>query len=254
MVPISLSATKNHLLESLAPAEQRQVLAQIELCSLQLGDMLYEPGARMEHAFFPTTAMVSLRHVLRSGASAETAAVGNEGVVGISLCMGEDTSPRSAIIRTAGHGYRMPGHLLLAHLSEGGSMRRALLRYLCTFLTQTSQSVVCNKHHSLEQRFSRWLLFALDRDSKQELIVTQEQLAYMLGVRREGITEIAGRFQDMGFIQYRRRHITILDRIGLTRRTCECYLVVQTEMDRLIWDLARTSALTTSPRSLAGNA
>jgi CRP-like cAMP-binding protein len=254
MVPISLSARKNHLLASLAPAELDQVLAQIEFCSLQLGDMLYEPGARLEHAFFPTTAMVSLRHVLQSGASAETAAVGNEGVVGISLCMGDDTSPRSAIIRTAGHGYRMAGHVLQDHLSRGGSMRRALLRYLQTFMTQTSQAVVCNKHHSLEQRFSRWLLFALDRDSKQELIVTQEQLAYMLGVRREGITEIAGRFQDMGFIQYRRRHITVLDRTGLQRRTCECYVVVQTEMERLIWDLARTGPLSAPPVHLAGSA
>jgi CRP-like cAMP-binding protein len=254
MVTIALSARRNHLLASLAPREMEQVLPQIELCSMQLGDMLCEPGARMDHAFFPTTAMVSLRHVLLSGASAETAAVGNEGVVGISLCMGEDTSPRSAIIRTAGHGYRMAGHLLLAHLSAGGSMRRALLRYLQTFMTQTSQAVVCNKHHSLEQRFSRWLLFTLDRDAKQELIVTQEQLAYMLGVRREGITEIAGRFQDLGFIQYRRRHITVLDRIGLKRRACECYLVVQTEMERLIWDLARPSPLRASPPPLAGTA
>jgi len=202
-----------------------------------LGEMLYEPGGQLQHVYFPTTAIVSLHYVTVSGASAESAGVGNEGVVGISLFMGGNTTSSSAVVQTAGHAYRLEGHLLKQEFNRAGLMQRLLLRYTQALITQISQTAVCNRHHSVEQQLCRWLLMALDRAPSRELVMTQELVAGMLGVRREGITEAAGQLQRAGLIRYRRGHIAVLERTGLETRACECYAVVKKELSRLLSDV-----------------
>jgi len=204
---------------------------------MPLGEVLYEPGELMQHAYFPTTAIVSLHYVMASGASAESAGVGNEGVVGISLFMGGDTTPSSAVVQTAGHAYRLAGRLLKQEFNRAGLMQRLLLRYTQALITQMTQTAACNRHHSVEQQLCRWLLLTLDRVPSGELVMTQELIASMLGVRREGITEVAGKLQHAGFIRYRRGHIAVLERSGLETRACECYAVVKKELARLSSDV-----------------
>jgi CRP-like cAMP-binding protein len=191
---------------------------------------------------------VSLHYVIESGASAEIAGVGNEGVVGISLFMGGDTTPSSAVVQTAGHAYRLPRHLLKNEFDRGGPLQRLLLRYTQALITQMAQTAVCNRHHSIEQQLCRWLLVTLDRVPSGELVMTQELVASMLGVRREGITEAAGRLQQAGVIRYRRGHIAVLDRTGLEGRSCECYGVVKAEIDRLLTDIPRGDPFRATPR------
>ena len=229
--------SQNHLLAALPTAEFERLAAHLELVPMPLGEILYEPGGQLQHAFFPTTSIVSLHYVMASGASAEAAGVGNEGVVGISLFMGGDTTPSSAVVQTAGHGYRLESRVLKQEFQRGGLMQRLLLRYTQALITQVSQTAVCNRHHSVEQQLCRWLLLTLDRVSSRELVMTQELVASMLGVRREGITDAAGRLQHAGFIRYRRGHISVLQRSGLEARTCECYAVVKKEIGRLLSDV-----------------
>ena len=204
-----------------------------------LGDSLYEPGGQLQHVFFPTTAIVSLLYVMESGASAEIAGVGNEGMLGIALFMGGDTTPSSAVVQTAGHGYRLPGRVLKEEFNRAGQMQQLLLRYTQALLTQMCQTAACNRHHSIAQQLCRWLLLTLDRLPSNELIMTQELVANALGVRREGVTEAAGHLQAAGCIRYRRGHIAVLDRAGLEARSCECYQVVKTEFARLLPYLAK---------------
>ena len=229
--------SQNLLIAALPTADFERLLPHLELVSLRLGEVLYEPGAKLQHAYFPTTAIVSLHYVTESGASAESAGVGNEGVVGIALFMGGDTTPSAAVVHAAGHAYRLEGRLLKQEFNLAGVMQRLLLRYTQALITQMSQNAACNRHHSVEQRLCRWLLLTLDRVPSNELIMTQELIASMLGVRREGITEAAGKLQHAGFIRYRRGHIAVLDRVGLEASTCECYAVVKKEMSRLLGDV-----------------
>ncbi|UUZ63642.1 Crp/Fnr family transcriptional regulator [Polaromonas sp. P1-6] len=216
---------------------------------MPLGKILYEPGGQLQHAYFPTTAIVSLHYVMASGASAEAAGVGNEGVVGISLFMGGDTTPSSAVVQTAGHAYRLDRHLLMQEFDRAGLMQRLLLRYTQALITQMMQTAACNRHHSVEQQLCRWLLLTLDRAPSHELIMTQELVASMLGVRREGVTEAAGKLQHAGFIRYRRGHITVLDRAGLETHACECYAVVKKELSRLLCDVRYRQGTSTIIRS-----
>jgi len=231
------SPSQNHLLSALPAEEFEPLVAHLELVQLPLGEMLYEPGSQLKHAYFPTTAIVSLHYIMESGASSESAGVGNEGVVGVSLFMGGDTTSSSAVVQTAGHAYRMESRKLLEEFSRGGLLQRLLLRYTQALMTQMSQTAACNRHHSVEQQLCRWLLLTLDRLPSNELVMTQELIANMLGVRREGITEAAGKLQHAGLISYRRGHIAVLDRAGLETRVCECYAVVKTELDRLLCDV-----------------
>jgi len=215
---------------------------------MPLGEMLYEPGGQLQHAYFPTTAIVSLHYVMESGASAETAGVGNEGVVGISLFMGGDTTPSSAVVQTAGHAYRLGSRLLRQEFDRAGLMQQLMLRYTQALITQMSQTAACNRHHSVEQQMCRWLLLTLDRVPSGELIMTQELIASMLGVRREGITEVAGNLQHAGVIRYRRGHISVLERAGLETRACECYAVVRKELNRLLSDVQYRQGVSTVVR------
>jgi CRP-like cAMP-binding protein len=231
------SPNQNHLLAALPPAEFERLAADLELVPMLLGEILYEPGGHLQHAYFPTTAIVSLHYVMESGASAETAGVGNEGVVGVSLFMGGETTPSSAVVQTAGHGYRLPGRLLKREFGRAGLMQRLMLRYTQALITQMTQTAACNRHHSVEQQLCRWLLLTLDRITSHELVMTQELVASMLGVRREGITEVAGMLQRAGVIRYRRGHIAVLERAGLETRACECYAVVKKELGRLLSDV-----------------
>jgi CRP-like cAMP-binding protein len=236
-MPSPHSPNQNRLLAALPEEEYARLLPDLELVSLPLGEMLYEPGEQLRHVYFPTTAIVSLHYVLESGASAESAGVGNEGVVGISLFMGGNTTPSAAVVQTAGHAYRLEGRVLMKEFDRAGLMQGLLLRYTQALMTQISQTAACNRHHSVEQQLCRWLLLTLDRMPTNELIMTQELIANMLGVRREGITEAAGKLQQAGFISYRRGHIAVLDRSGLESRVCECYAVVKTELGRLLSDV-----------------
>jgi CRP-like cAMP-binding protein len=231
------SPNQNFLLAALPTAEFEPLAAHLELVPMPLGEILYEPGGQLQHGYFPTTAIVSLHYVMESGASAEAAGVGNEGVVGISLFMGGDTTPSSAVVQTAGHAYRLERRLLKQEFNRAGSMQRLLLRYTQALITQMMQTAACNRHHSVEQQLCRWLLLTLDRVPSRELIMTQELVASMLGVRREGITEAAGKLQHAGFIRYRRGHIAVLERSGLESRACECYAVVKKELGRLLSDV-----------------
>jgi CRP-like cAMP-binding protein len=236
-MPSLHNPSQNYLLAALSPAEFEPLAGHLELVPLRLGEILYEPGGQLQHAYFPTTAIVSLHYVTESGASAETAGVGNEGIVGIALFMGGNTTPSSAVVQTAGHAYRLERHLLKREFNRAGSMQQLLLRYTQGLITQMTQTAACNRHHSVEQRLCRWLLLTLDRVASHELVMTQELVAGMLGVRREGITEVAGNLQRDGFIQYRRGHITVLERSGLETRACECYAVVKKELSRLLSDV-----------------
>ena len=231
------SPSQNHLLAALPTAEFEALAAHLELVPMRLGQMLYEPGGQLQHAYFPTTAIVSLHYVMESGASAETAGVGNEGMVGVSLFMGGDTTPSSAVVQTAGHAYRLERRLLKQEFECGGLLQKLLLRYTQALLTQMAQTAVCNRHHSLEQQLCRWLLLTLDRLPSNELVMTQELVASMLGVRREGITVAAGDLQRAGYISYRRGHIAVLNRAGLEASSCECYAVVKKELNRLLSDV-----------------
>ncbi|KAF0190823.1 MAG: Crp/Fnr family transcriptional regulator [Gammaproteobacteria bacterium] len=231
------SPNQNHLLAALPAAEFERLAAHLELVPMLLGEMLYEPGEQLQHAYFPTTAIVSLHYVMESGASAETAGVGNEGVIGISLFMGGGTTPSSAVVQTAGHAYRLESRLLMQEFNRAGLMQRLLLRYTQALITQMTQTAACNRHHSVEQQLCRWLLLTLDRLPSNELIMTQELVAGMLGVRREGITEAAGKLKHAGYIRYRRGHITVLERSGLEAHACECYTVVKKELSRLLSDV-----------------
>jgi CRP-like cAMP-binding protein len=241
------SPNQNHLLAALPTAEFERLAPHLELVPLPLGEVLYEPGGQLQHAYFPTSAIVSLHYVMESGASAETAGVGNEGVVGISLFMGGDTTPSSAVVQTAGHAYRLPSRLLKEEFKRGGLMQHLLLRYTQALITQVTQTAVCNRHHSVEQQLCRWLLLTLDRGvSSRELVITQELVASMLGVRREGITEAAGKLKSAGLISYRRGHISVLGRAGLETRVCECYAVVKKELGRLLSDVRHRQGITAS--------
>jgi CRP-like cAMP-binding protein len=233
----SHNASQNHLLAALPTAEYDRLAPHLERVPLPLGEVLYEPGEELKHAYFPTTAIVSLHYVTESGASAETAGVGNEGVVGISLFMGGDSTPSSAVVQTAGHGYRLEAGRLKEEFKRGGLMQHLLLRYTQALITQVTQTAVCNRHHSVEQQLCRWLLLTLDRVATRELVMTQELVASMLGVRREAITEAAGKLKHAGLISYRRGHISVLDRSGLETRVCECYAVVKKEIGRLLSDV-----------------
>jgi CRP-like cAMP-binding protein len=221
----------------LPTADYEPLAPHLELVAMRLGDMIYEPGGQLQYAYFPTTAIVSLHYVMESGASAESAGVGNEGMVGISLFMGGNTTPSSAVVQTAGHAYRLARRRLLQEFNRAGLMQHLLLRYTQALMTQMSQTAACMRHHSVEQQLCRWLLLTLDRMPSNELLMTQELVASMLGVRREGITEVARRLQQAGYIRYRRGHISVLDRAGLESRACECYDVVKKELNRLLSDV-----------------
>ncbi|WP_333872969.1 Crp/Fnr family transcriptional regulator [Methylobacter sp.] len=227
---------QNHLLSAL-PAEIFERLSpHLELIPMPLGEVLYESGGQLQHVYFPTTAIVSLHYVMENGASAEVAGVGNEGMLGISLFMGGNTTPSCATVQTGGYGYRLKGRLMMEEFDHAGPMMRLMLRYTQALMTQMSQTAVCNRHHTVEQQLCRWLLLTLDRLYSHELTMTQELIACMLGVRREGITEAAGNLQRADLISYRRGHITVLDRLGLESRSCECYNVVKKEFHRLLYD------------------
>ncbi len=233
-VPALHDPRHNHLLNALPPGEFDRLSPHLELIPMKLGDVLYEPGGRLRYVYFPTTSIVSLLYVLESGASAEIAIVGNEGILGISLFMGGETTTSRAVVQSAGHGYRLKAQLLKNEFGRFGPMLHLLLRYTQALITQMAQTAVCNRHHSVDQQLCRWLLLSLDRLSSNELRMTQELIANMLGVRREGVTEAAGKLQDAGLIRYRRGEITVLDRPGVEARSCECYQVVKTEFDRLL--------------------
>jgi CRP-like cAMP-binding protein len=234
---------QNHLLAALPAAEYERLSPHLELVQIQVGDVLCESGGELRYAYFPTTAIVSLLYVLEDGASAEIAGVGNEGILGVALLTGGETMPNLAMVQCAGHAYRLKSQLLKDEFNRAGALQHLLLRYTQALITQMSQTVVCNRHHSVEQQVCRWLLLSLDRSPSNELTITQELIASTLGVRREGITEAAGKLQHAGFICYRRGHITVLDRSGLEKRACECYRAVKTEFDRLIHNVTATQAV-----------
>ncbi len=225
---------QNHLLAALPLADFERVRPSLKLVPMELGAVLYESGSRQPRVYFPTTAIVSLLYTMADGASAEIAVVGNEGIIGVSLFMGGETTPSRAVVQSAGHAYQWPPKLLIEEFTRGGEMQHLLLRYTQALLTQMAQTAVCNRHHSLDQQLCRWLLLSLDRLVGTELVMTQELIANMLGVRREGVTEAAGNLQNAGLIKYSRGRITVLDRPGLEKRTCECYAVVKKEFDRLL--------------------
>ena len=229
-----LDPRHNHLLAALPEAEYARLLPNLEPVSMPLGEVLCEPGNQMRHVYFPTTCIVSLLYVMEDGASAEIAVVGNEGIVGVSLFMGGETTTSRAVVQSAGHAYRLKGQLLKDTFLHAGPMQRLLLRYTQALLTQMAQTAVCNRHHSVDQQLCRWLLLSLDRLDSNELNMTQELIANMLGVRREGVTEAAGKLQHAGLIHYSRGKITVVDRPGLEARVCECYAVVKKEFDRLL--------------------
>jgi len=234
---VAPNPSQNRLLGALPSEEFEPLAAHLELVALALGESLYEPNQLLKHAYFPTTAIVSLHYVMASGASAQSAAVGNEGVVGVSLFMGGETTSSSAVVQTAGHAYRLGRRVLLEHFKRAGLLQRLLLRYTQALITQAAQTTACNRHHTIDQQLCRWLLSTLDRSPSNELVMTQELVATMLGVRREGITEAAGRLQREGYISYRRGHISVLDRAGLQTGACECYDVVRQELKRLLSDV-----------------
>jgi CRP-like cAMP-binding protein len=225
---------QNHLLAALPDAEWQRWQPQLEPVELRLGQVLYESGSTLSHVYFPTTAIVSLLYVMESGASAEIAVVGNDGLVGISLFMGGGSTPSRAVVQSAGKAFRLGGPHLKDEFNRAGPVLHLLLRYTQALITQMSQTAVCNRHHSLDQQLCRWLLLSMDRLQGDELVMTQELIANMLGVRREGVTESALKLQRAGLIRYARGHITVLDRAGLESRTCECYAVVKKEYERLL--------------------
>jgi CRP-like cAMP-binding protein len=224
----------NQLLAALPPTEWQRCLPALEWVAMPLGQVIYESGCVQKHVYFPTTSIVSLLYVMEDGASAEIAVVGNEGVVGVSLFMGGGSTPSRAVVQSAGEGYALKSSLIKDEFSRNGPVMHVLLRYTQALITQMAQTAVCNRHHSLHQQLCRWLLLSLDRLKGNELVMTQELIANMLGVRREGVTEAALKLQKLGLIRYSRGHITVLDRAGLEQRSCECYAVVKKEYDRLL--------------------
>lgn len=228
------SPEQNGLLAALPPEVQQRLFPHLERIQLPLGHVLYESGDKLRHVYFPTDAIVSLLYVMESGDSAEIAVVGNEGLVGVALFMGGESTTNRAIVQSAGHAYRMPGGKLKEEFDRHSELLHLMLRYSQALLTQMAQTAVCNRHHNISQQLCRWLLLSLDRLRGNELIMTQELIANMLGVRREGVTEAAGKLQRLGVIEYSRGHITVLDRAKLERLSCECYSVVKAETDRLL--------------------
>jgi CRP-like cAMP-binding protein len=245
----------NYLLAALPEEEYAHLLPHLELVPMPLGHVLYESGIQMRHVYFPTDSIISLLYVMEDGDSAEIAIVGNEGLVGVSLFMGGETTPSRAVVQSAGSAFRLKGQLLKDEFNRSGGRRAGalhniLLRYTQALLTQMAQTSACNRHHTLDQQFCRWLLMSLDRLQSNELIMTQELIANMLGVRREGVTEAAGNVQKAGLIKYHRGHITVLDRPGLEARVCECYAVVRKEFDRLLPEIiVKPSTLRSLPRN-----
>jgi len=227
-------ARGNLLLAALPEHELAHWLPDLECIEMPLGAVLYESGGHLSHVYFPISSIVSLLYVLADGGSAEIAVVGKEGLIGVSLFMGGQTTPSRAVVQSAGQALRLKAHLMMTEFNRAGDVMHLLLRYTQALLTQMSQTAVCNRHHSLEQQLCRWLLMSLDRLDGNDLVMTQELIANMLGVRREGVTEAAGRLQKAGLIQYRRGHITVHDRVAIEQRTCECYAVVKREYDRLL--------------------
>jgi CRP-like cAMP-binding protein len=233
-ISISIEPRKNLLLAALPDAEWRRWLPQLEAVEMPLGQVLYESGGSLSHVYFPTTAIVSLLYVMENGSSAEIAVVGNEGIVGISLFMGGESTSSRAVVQSAGSGFRLKAQTMKTEFNRAGPVLHLLLRYTQALITQMAQTAVCNRHHSLDQQLCRWLLLSLDRLQDNELVMTQELIANMLGVRREGVTEGALKLQHDGLIRYVRGRITVLNRAGLESRTCECYSVVKKEYDRLL--------------------
>jgi CRP-like cAMP-binding protein len=232
----------NRLLAALPEASLQKLLPSLERVPLPLGMVVYESGGTQGYVYFPTSSIVSLLYVLADGASAEIAVTGNEGLVGIALFMGGETTPSRAVVQSAGHGYRLRAAALKTAFEDGGELQHLLLRYTQALITQMTQTAVCNRHHAVDQQLCRWLLLSLDRLSGNELVMTQELIANMLGVRREGVTEAAGKLQEEGLIRYSRGRITVLDRKQLEARVCECYAVVKKEYDRLLPEVGPAAA------------
>ena len=241
-MPTANSPRQNHLLAALPAQECERLLPDLELAAMPLGEVLYESGSQLGHVYFPTTSIVSLLYVMEDGASAEIAVVGNEGIIGVALFMGGETTPSRAVVQSAGYAYRLKGQLLKREFNRSAAMQQLLLRYTQALLTQMAQTAVCNRHHSVDQQLCRWLLLSLDRLASNELTMTQELIANMLGVRREGVTEAAGKLQSAGLIHYSRGRITVVDRPGLEAQACECYRVVKKEFDRLLPEAAHEVA------------
>jgi CRP-like cAMP-binding protein len=238
--PSAASPRDNHLLAALPETTYQGLLPFLESVSLPLGQAVYESGGAQGHVYFPTSSIVSLLYVLADGAPAEIAVTGNEGLVGISLFMGGETTPSRAVVQSAGHGYRLKGEVLKKEFEAGGALQHLVLRYTQALITQMTQTAVCNRHHAVDQQLCRWLLLSLDRLPGNELVMTQELIANMLGVRREGVTEAAGKLQAEGLIEYSRGKIRVLDRPRLETRVCECYAVVKKEYDRLLPEASPT--------------
>jgi CRP-like cAMP-binding protein len=234
MPPSSHAPPHNHLLAALPPAERERIYPHLQLVPMPLGKVLYESGDVLRHVYFPTDSIVSLLYVLENGASAEIAVVGNDGLIGVALFMGGETTPSRAVVQSAGHAYRLIGRQLKEEFHRNGELQLLLLRYTQALITQMAQTAVCNRHHSVDQQLCRWLLLSLDRLSSNQLTMTQELIAAMLGVRREGVTEAAGKLQELGIIRYVRGQITVLDRPQLEHLSCECYGVVKRETNRLL--------------------
>lgn len=233
MQPESYFPAQNHLLAALSAAERERIDPHLELVPMPLGRVLYESGDTLLHVYFPLDSIVSLLYVMENGASAEISVVGNEGLIGVALFMGGETTPSRAIVQSSGYAYRLLGRRLKEEFHRHGELQILLLRYTQALITQMAQTAVCNRHHSVDQQLCRWLLLSLDRLSSNRLIMTQELIANMLGVRREGVTDAAGKLQKLGVIQYARGQITVLDRPRLEQLSCECYAVVKKETDRL---------------------
>jgi len=234
--PDSHAPQQNHLLDALPAAEREQIYPHLQLVEMPLGKVVYEPGDVPRYAYFPTDCIVSLLYILEDGASTEISIVGNDGLIGVALFMGGGTTPSRAVVQSGGHAYRLPGHKLREEFHRNAAIRLLLLRYTQALITQMAQTVVCNRHHTVDQQLCRWLLLSLDRLPANELTMTHELIANMLGVRREGVTGAVSKLQRLGVIDHSRGHITVLDRPALERLSCECYAVVRRETDRLLPD------------------
>lgn len=239
MAPTEHRLQKNKLLAALPALEILRILPHLELVPLPLGEVLYESGGKLKYVYFPTVSIISMLYVLESGASAEIAIVGNEGLLGISLFMGGETTTSRAVVQSAGFGYRIKSNILMQEFNRGGPLLKLVLRYTQALITQMTQTAVCNRHHTIDQQLARWLLISLDRLTSDSLTMTQELIANMLGVRREGVTEAAGKLQRAGLITYSRGHIEVINRHALEKTACECYVVVKLEYERLFQDIPR---------------
>ncbi len=228
------SVDENRILAALAPELRQRIFPQLKLVEMPLGKVLYESGDALRYVYFPTDSIVSLLYMLQDGSSAEISIVGNDGVIGIALFMGGETTPSRALVQSAGHAYRLAGQILKDEFHNDGDLQLLLLRYTQSLITQMAQTAVCNRHHSVDQQLCRWLLLSLDRLASNQLTMTQELIANMLGVRREGVTQAAGKLQSLGVIHYNRGQITVIDRPKLESLCCECYAVVKKESDRLL--------------------